>query len=206
MIIDTPEKFEHLKYGEYSEFTQVVITSTANRNVLLQPRRFFAHQFLRMTFNQGDNKITIYPQSAQADIHYTNGENPLTGVSKLFFEYNVVYTDTATVTDENIDAILQWQWAKTLRIYDNGAVAGKLMKRIDEIGKLIDLSNLHLSVNAQSVIDVAAFIEKLPSLKEIVLFGRDMSDEEIKQFEADQKIPSNWSSRNNGQSIHYVKK
>lgn len=159
--------------------------------------------------NEGNNKITIFPgKFPRAEIYYRDGVNPFSGVPKNYQEYSVSYIYPATPSDENIDSILQWKRAIKLDISDQENVVISLLKRINEFSKLTKLWKLTLSMQDDNYkqVNVATFIENLLSLEEISFHANHMNDRHIKEFFANNKVPSNWHGFISGKKLSFYKK
>lgn len=149
--------------------------------------------------------VLIYNET---HVNYKYGENSLSGVSTDFSSYYITYRDRATPTNENIDSMLQWTTAKKIHIIDNNQVAVSLFKRIDELSKFTQLNELRLVLQADTYdqIDVATFITRLPALKEVTFDATKLKKAQRKEFEAKNKIPSNWRLFADKKIFYYMKK
>lgn len=209
--IDTPEKYEQLKQGKFNdEYLNIWITSDAHPDILLQPQFFEKSKFLEIRFISiratANNTIILYPNEGRVDIEFNVGGNPLRGVPKKYGEYTI-YFAYFPPTVENINSIVSWEEAKSLRIVDRHSVAVRLLKRIDEFSKLKKLKELDLRIEPHSYdqVNVTAFIENLPALKEMVLTGNQMTEIELQDFKARNKLPWNWRLVMFAQSFYYYK-
>lgn len=179
--------------------------------MLLQPQHFASSTFQGFTFisahEDGDNKISMYPSSRRAEVYYRSGENPLSGVPKHYTAYDVFFTYPAVPTVENVDSILSWANAYQLRISDQEDVAVQLTERSSELRGLASLSELHVTMQDDTYekISVAAFIENLPALYEVNFSGRHMTDDQMKDFEARNRVPNGWKGWRINKLVYYRK-
>lgn len=187
------------------------MTAGAHPQVLLQPQYFENSSYYMMTFTssseEGPNQIMIFPQYSIARINFRDGINLFSGVPRNYRQYTVSYSYPAMPSIENIDSILKWNQALELDIFDLEHVVLTLMDRIDELSKLDSLQKLTLSMFDENYehIDVATFIENLPSLGEIVFQAYHMSQSQMEEFEAKNKVPSNWKCFRKELYIYYQK-
>lgn len=140
-------------------------------------------------------------------VNFRAGENPLNGVSPNHTNYHVNYWGTAIPTVENIDSILTWQAADSLRIYGPGNVTLELLERIDNFSGLTKLRFLDLPIDSTTYKNVkpAKFIENLPALTSLRFIGRNMNDVQLKEFRDQNPAPAKWSGYQSPNSVEYLK-
>lgn len=174
---------------------------------MLQPQHFANSTFATLTFTStGNDTITIFPgRRGKAQVLFMKGENSLSGLPTRYFEYNISYVQSAKPTTENIDSILQWQRARKISIRDQDDVAISLTQRTDELKKLQQLSllDLYMQHDTYDKLTVATFIQSLESLDEISFTRNNMTDAQMKEFEATNTVPPNWRSSISGECILY---
>lgn len=211
MVVDTPAKYDHLIQGKVDNyrFDAIDVTSEANPDVLHLPK-YFENTSIDMNFilisNEAEkNTISVSNEHSTVHIHFTNGQNSLHGIPTDYYKYLVRYTHTAIPTTANIDSILQWQMAEMLIIGDHGDIVLSLFQRIDELKHFIALRTLDIDMNDRTYdsINVGTFIEALPSLRDINFSVRNLSDEQIKAFIANNTLSAYWNCRNYGTEIFY---
>lgn len=157
---------------------------------------------------EGENKITIFPGDyPRAEVYFRDRVNPLGGVPKNYINYYVSFVYPSTPNDENINSILQWRKARSLDIYDQENVVISLMHRIKEFSRLDQLSKLGLAMQDENYkqINVATFIENLRSLEEISFHGHHMSERQMREFEAKNRVPPHWRGFLMKNYIYYKK-
>lgn len=213
MLIDTPEKLEQLQQGQIVDqvYFQLHITSDAHPNVFHLPQHFrnTSLKFVIIKFydvaGPANNSITLVGDVAKADFHA--GKNLLSGISSKHTEYQVNYWGTAVPTVDNIDSILQWKSADTLRINGAGNVTLNLSERIDEFSELTKLKFLDLSIESASYKNIkpALFIQKVSSLSIVRFVGQDMTSAQMKEFKERNPAPAKWSVYQTAKSVDYVK-
>lgn len=212
MLVDTPEKLEQLKQGKYNNEYYIDITSGATPNVLLQPQYFANTSFDRITFTSpnGDvlNEIEISPNPVHnsAIVNFVNGINPLSGLPTHYTQYIIQFREKSILTAENIESILQWKQARSLFICaDTDNVAGTMITRIDDFGKLDKLTVLTLSMeyDSRAKLKVGTFIKHLPSLRFVTFIGNQMSKKQMEDFQANNEVPANWHNWIAGNYINY---
>lgn len=204
-----------MKEGFYdNRFNHAEVSADAHPDVLLQPQycanvSIWAIKFVSST-EEGNNTILIHPATQTkgvAEIDFRHGENPLSGVPTNYIHYTVEYMNSAKPTTENIDSILQWKNAYTLRCRDRGDVAVTLFKRIDELSDLTKLRTLELSMEGDKPeqINVATFLNNLTGLRKLCFTFKDKTEKQVKEFELKNKIPLNWRSLVQQKHICYNK-
>lgn len=113
----------------------------------------------------------------------------------MFSWYYVRYEHPANGIIENIDAIVQWKEAEDLDLHDNGDMVVDLFQRIDEFANLTKLMKLTLVINGNTYdkINVATFINNLPSLVQILIRTERVTAAQIEEFKSKNEIPSGWN-------------
>lgn len=154
----------------------------------------------------GNNTIILRPKVSRAHIEFNYGENRLRGVPKNYHEYFIHFSYFAPSV-ENVNSILLWRQAKSLKIVDRHNIAGSLIKHIDAFSKLKELKLLELSINFYTYdkVDVAVLVHKLSALREMVFTSERMTEEQMQEFKARNVLPGNWRLIMFGQSFYYYK-
>lgn len=200
LLVDTPEKYEHLKNGVFdAKYRFIDITATATPDIFLQPQHFSNASFLGLHFISGPNKISIFPgvKYASALIYFRDGENPLSGVPHNYYAYKLLYTHPAKPTTENIDNILLWKNAEEITVHDESDVSVSLISRVDEFKELEMLRRLSLAIRNDTYerVNVGTLVSYLWFLDEVNFLANRMTDEQIKEFHARNDVSAeNWNS------------
>lgn len=87
------------------------------------------------------NMITTSARKRSVTANYMNGPVALAYLPRNFSAYTININGGAIVVAADVDAILQWTAATTIKIADNKKIARVLIERIDDLNKLnVDLS------------------------------------------------------------------
>lgn len=204
LIIETSAELEKLKQGHYdNQYKEVIIEGTASSDLLLEPQYFANTTFPRISFiEQHDpkfNLISLYntvQMKKGAYAGFASGKNSLEGLPKDYLDYIVDFTWYAKPTDSNINTILGWRTIQKLYVGDKvrGDLVLTFSKRIDELSKLTDLSELKFDIDDRTYlkVNVGTFIDNLTSLKKLVFHDLNLRWDERKKFLEKNPVPSNW--------------
>lgn len=202
MNVIHPDEYAKLKRGDFdNQYRKVIVFKEATPNILLEPVYFANSTFPEIQFMEPFNHVynTIELRNTEkvkksAFAGLMKNINPLEGVPKDYLDYVVHFSLSSIPTDSNVDTMLGWKKAKKLHVYDDGDMVQEFFNRIDELSMLKDLSDLQLDVRDFTYLEVNAttFIENLPSLKQLVFKGFALTEDECKEFLANNQVPSNW--------------
>lgn len=138
--------------------------------------------------------IHIFPRWKEVWAWFTTAQSASLSIPSNYTRYEVLYAGVVNVTTHEVDHILTWTNAKSLRIEDTSNVVAKLLTRIDELKTFRRLEKLELTVQQDSyrMINVGVFLEQLGSLKTAHFRAVSLSVDEFAEFIRSQKIPHGW--------------
>lgn len=196
ITIDTPEKLKLVRLGHYNGKTvDLEITAAADASVFLLVEEFAnSTEFEEITFRRegrGGDRITISPANpAEVQIiWWSSGQLPLDILPKHYKKYEMWFQGVAATT-QDLDKMLQWQSATELHFFDNGDLALLLFQNVWKLRTLPALERLYFWVNkvAMDQINVATFIENIPTLKYLHITGGGNYRTELKAFRDKNRI------------------
>lgn len=194
MTVTSPEALVSLKQGRIGSVDDVVVVDwDAHPNVLSLPIEFANKPYHVISFVDradefGSNTITLFPQRRRAGATFHSGANVTHGIPPNYSEYMLNFHTGSNVFTDNLDNILQWKEAKRLEIYDNmdNDVAFKLSQRVNDLSVFTKLRKLSLNIhrNTYQLLNLSAFLETLPVLKEAYFFAQ-LSFVEVVEYTRD---------------------
>lgn len=129
---------------------------------------------------------------------------------KHYEDYHIENPTPRPLTDEDIETILQWKSARSLTIDDNGDISLQLFQHAKELGTLPKLTSLSFNVNVRTYnkINLAGFIENIPTLTTIALWqdSTEVQDHHRKEFLAKNPAPEGWYAKYLHHSFVYYSK
>lgn len=208
LTIDTPEKLAALRNGTYDDFRNVVfVTSDAGPNVLSLPNEFSTVAFLQMHFIDGNNKVYIHPEHKFVGGSFTVGENVTLNLPTDYEYFALAFGPDVTITNHDIENIMQWKKATQLEFFDYGNLAERLAERIWFGVQLSRLERLTLIVRPQSFknVEVSKFIDRLSSVVYVRFKYQDLDREQIEEFRGNQKGRAWWAYHPEADSFKCIK-
>lgn len=206
-VVDSPEKYDLLKQGHLNaDYVNIIVTSEAHPDILLQPQYFANAPFNSLKFEDGMNALRIFPTVKFVVIHFNDGENSLLGIPSNYTRFMINYGSEATPTVDNINSILQWSETEVLVFHDeNSVVLFELLDRIDEMSRLTKIKTLGFALanNSYNRINVGNLVEKLPTLNAIELASIELDDVYKTEFVAKNPAPTSWIKWVDSNAIRY---
>lgn len=193
-VIDTPEEYRQFMDGHLTgDFQFVEISQSAGGYVNdvynIPSLTKYRHVQIHDKYN---NYLQLFPSGYRSVYgRFVQGEKLLASMPRDCMKYDISLGKGVAVTTADIDAMLTWREALTIRITDSADLAYDLSQRIHAMEEKWLLEHLALTVQRHSYkqLDVAKI------LKKVVLMGSayfdaspDMTAAEMKEF-ADNQDP-----------------
>lgn len=199
--ITTPEDLELLMHNKLTEITVVVIKSPAHPNVLSLPALFAnRHDIYRIIFSdEYKNCVIMEPRKKTLEASFWSGRDLTLGFPTDYESYRIrVYKSSVTITDNDLDFIVQLKNVKTLRITASSTVssfdvAERLLGRVSDL-KQMPLVDVSVSIFPHTEgLPVKELLEEVQSLKTLSLdIERRLSVEEIFDIIEREMVPDGW--------------
>lgn len=161
-----------------------------------------------MHFTDGDNKIYIHPEHKFVGGRFGAGANLTLGIPTNYEYYALNFGSKVTVTDADVNYILQWKLATIFELIDYGDLPARLAQHIESGVRFQHLEKLTLSVRRHSykTLKIKPFIGKLPSLTYARFKYPDLDFQQLRKFNDNQEMAAWWTCRTEAESMKCLKK
>lgn len=179
----------------FAKATSVYIEQAACPTLIDEPKHFSNALNSEITFFENDfryNKVVLSPLDRKVYAEYRMGHDLTLGLPSDLQTYKLNFQNLVEVTVADLDYIVTWTKAKSLTIDDRCDAALGLLRRIDAMSAMTDLSFLRLNIrpNILERMRLRPFLRNLPSLRSIQLeFDHTISESDIRAFIERQDIP-----------------
>lgn len=184
--INTEEEYKQFKAGKLRTNKLFIhINANAHPDVLGEVGFYTnTERYHSLTFEDSHgSSIRVTPMNSAITAHFVSGTSQLTRLPKNMTSYDVKVENGTVVTTDDIEAILQWEWAEEVQIIDETNVAKELYERLNEM-QCRRLQRLTLSIPSEyRQIKVDDFFEKFAHLDEVSFqVPASMPTSELRQF------------------------
>lgn len=212
LLIDTPQKYEQLKSGQFSSgYPWIYVTAAAHPNILTEPKHFWnaTHQSLHFDDGHG-NAISLAPLKRKLVAIFSTGGNLALGFPDNYKEYQIHHYNQSITTGADLDYMMQWRDAERIAIFDKSGVARQISQRVHDMQPLKNLEQLEFSINPSDRLNVRLLLEELRKLRSVIFHGIAMTEEQLDAFVNAQDVADldEWDEYclQEPKEIHYYKR
>lgn len=195
--IDTPDKFEKLKAGEYDVNAADIfhITMAAVDDIYPHLKHFFHAKYYQINYRNEMLRSAMAIRPNQKTIHaYGGSETSIRSLPSDYKAYSLAVSNV-NVTVEDIDFIFQWTNARRLHFIGESAIPLQLQQQPSKLKELKNVERLMLIITSETYgeLRIQSFIESLKSLELItILPSLKLYAEEFEEFVKNQIVPNGW--------------
>lgn len=213
VVISLPKDLASFKGGNiHSATTFVKVEQSASPTLMDQPKYFSGAANKQIEFVETDfrgNRVTLHPLDRKVTTKYRMGHDLTLGLPADLQKYELTFDFLAELTTADLDYIVTWTNATELTVDDHCDAALGLLRRIDAMSAMVNLSYLQLNVgpNVLERLRLRPFFRNLPGLKRIEFnFSKGISDDDIRAFMKRQDIPKGFVQETTSvYSAHFAK-
>lgn len=166
----------------------IYISARAHPDILAEAKYHTnANRYQSITFEDArGNAIQVTPISGGVQAHFVDGENQLAKLPSHAKRYDITIDSNTTITASDIDAMLQWEYAREIDIMDaHQNMAMELIRRIDQAAFEFErLEKLTLTIHRDGRgLQARWFYAKFARLEELSFkIGADVTSTEFREF------------------------